>query len=98
MINRASNDSEWNGESGGLIGAIKKGLETLAEGVGNLASAAVGSNTRFTKLFPAPTWDPGSNGDKVSFKFNLVLINDHFIKARNNYMCVNTIINNNRAI
>lgn len=27
-----------------------------------------------------------------------MLINDHIIKARNNYMCVNTIIHNNRAI
>ena len=27
-----------------------------------------------------------------------MLINDHIIKARNNYMCVNTIIHNNRSI
>jgi hypothetical protein len=34
----------------------------------------------------------------VEFAFDLVLINDHIIKARNNYMCVNTIIHNNRSL
>lgn len=34
----------------------------------------------------------------MSFSFDLILINDNIVKARNNYMCVNTIIHNNRAI
>lgn len=29
---------------------------------------------------------------------DLVLINDNVVKARNNYMCVNTIIHNNRSM
>ena len=46
-------------------------------------------------LFPVPTWSNKST-EKISFSFPLILINDHVIKARNNYMCVNTIIHNNR--
>ena len=48
-------------------------------------------------LFPAPTWKVG-DGEKPQFQFDLILINDNIVKARNNYMCVNTIINNNRSI
>ena len=49
-------------------------------------------------MFPAPTWKGPDDGQAASFSFDLILINDNVVKARNNYMCANTIIHNNRSI
>ena len=49
-------------------------------------------------MFPAPVWQGSTASEAVSFSFELILINDHIVKTRNNYMCVNTIINNNRSL
>ena len=97
VINQASNASEWgNGdEGGGLMESLKGALQGMANMVGGLAAAVTGSQARVANLFPAPTWG-GPGKEKAQFSFDLILINDHIIKARNNYMCVNTIINNNR--
>ena len=65
--------------------------------IGGIASGIMGSQAQSANLFPAPTWG-GPGDDKVSFSFDLILINDHIVRARNNYICVNTIINNNRSI
>ena len=65
--------------------------------IGGTASGIMGSQAKGATLFPAPTWG-GPGDDKVSFSFDLILINDHIVRARNNYICVNTIINNNRSI
>ena len=97
VINSASNQSEWSGESEGLIGALKNMASNVFGMAAGLASAMTGSTARASRLFPAPTWK-GPEGDSVSFQFDLILINDNIVKARNNYMCVNTIINNNRSI
>lgn len=65
--------------------------------IGGFAANLLGSQVRPADLFPAPSWT-GGQGQKAEFSFDLMLINDHVIKARNNYMCVNTIIHNNLAI
>lgn len=97
LINSASNNSEWNGESGGLFGVIKKLASTAADMVGGIATSLMGSQAKVANLFPAPTWG-GMGSDKVSFNFDLMLVNDNGLLTRNNYMCVNTIIHNNRAM
>ena len=97
LINSASNNSEWNGESGGLFGMIKKLASTAADMVGGIATSLMGSQAKVANLFPAPTWG-GMGSDKVSFNFDLMLVNDNGLLTRNNYMCVNTIIHNNRAM
>lgn len=69
--------------------------------VGNLAVTAAGSQGKVANLFPAPSWKGPGGGDGeegASFSFELILINDNVVKTRNNYMCVNTIIHNNRSI
>ena len=98
VINSADNSGEWGSENGSLFETLKKGIAGIAKGIGNLAIAATGSQSQFVdNLFPAPTWaQGGAKTGEPSFSFELVLINDHIIKARNNYMCVNTIIHNNR--
>ena len=48
------------------------------------------------KPFPAPTWKLPSDGWKWTMSFNLNLINDEYFRTRCNYMCANTLINNNR--
>ena len=65
--------------------------------VGGVAMGLIGSQASPADLFPAPTWK-NNNTDKIQFGFDLILINDHVVKARNNYMCVNTIIHNNRSL
>ena len=62
-----------------------------------MALGMAGSQGKVANLFPAPSWD-GAKGSPASFSFELILINDNVVKARNNYMCVNTIIHNNRSI
>ncbi len=69
----------------------------MAEAIGGLAIGATGSNAKVANLFPAPTWG-GPGDDKIQFSFDLMLINDNIVTARNNYMCVNSIIHNNRYI
>ena len=97
-INEASNESEWEkGNNGGLSGIIKGAMEGVTKAIASFASATAGSDARGADLFPAPTWG-GPKAGNVSFEFDLVLINDNIVKARNNYMCVNTIIHNNRSI
>ena len=96
-INQASNASEWgNGDGGGnIIQNIKTAANEAVQFLGGFAVGMLGSQAKIANLFPAPTWN-GAGDYKAQFSFDLVLINDHIIKARNNYMCVNTIINNNR--
>lgn len=97
-INQSSNDSEWgNGEDAGMgIGQMVKNIiNSGVNAIGGLAMGLTGSQARPTNLFPAPTWK-GPGSEKVSFQFDIILVNDNFITARNNYMCVNTIIHNNR--
>ena len=65
--------------------------------IGGITSGVMGSQAQSANLFPAPTRG-GPGDDKASFSFDLILINDHIVRARNNYICVNTIINNNRSI
>ena len=98
-INSASNASEWgNGEGGGgLLETLKGMINSAANLIGGIAAGITGSQAKVANLFPAPTWG-GPGNDKVQFQFDLILINDHIVKSRNNYMCVNTIINNNRSI
>ena len=99
IINEASNASEWGDpQNTGLGGILKNLISGAARMVGDLASTAIGSQAKAATLFPAPSWEPPSKGEGASFSFTLVLINDNVVKARNNYMCVNTIIHNNRAI
>ena len=95
-INNASNDSEWN-EKGGMLQGIKDMIQNVTNLVGSFAMSMIGSQAAPAELFPAPTWK-NNNQDKVQFEFDLILINDHVMKARNNYMCVNTIINNNKSV
>lgn len=100
VINEASNASEW-GKDEGIFGVIKDFVAKGAEMVGNLAVAATGSQAKVANLFPAPSWKgPGGGGGEegASFQFDLILINDNVVKTRNNYMCVNTIIHNNRSM
>lgn len=73
-------------------------LNSAVNAVGGFALGLTGSQAKPASLFPAPTWNGGNGGDKVSFSFDLMLINDNALKARNNYMCVNTIIHNNRQM
>jgi len=96
IINSSGNTGEWPapGEQGGLKGLITNATQML----GGLVTSLSGSQATPATLFPAPTWSPGNGGDPVEFKFDLVLINDHIVKSRNNYMCVNTIIHNNRQM
>ena len=96
IINQASNDSEWN-EKGGMMQGLKDLFQNAVNLIGDVAAGLLGSQAQTADLFPAPTWS-NKNSDKVSFQFDLILINDHVIKTRNNYMCVNTIIHNNRSI
>jgi hypothetical protein len=58
VINQASNASEWgNGdEGGGLMEQFKGILQGMANFVGGLATAMVGSQAQVANLFPAPTW------------------------------------------
>ena len=99
IINQASNASEWgDANGGGLIDGLKKMIDSAVNIVGGFAVGLTGSQARPASLFPAPTWNGGNGGDKVSFSFDLMLINDNALKARNNYMCVNTIIHNNRQM
>ena len=73
-------------------------INSVAGAVGGFALQLAGSQGAMANLFPAPSWNPGSDGTGASFEFDLILINDNVIKARNNYMCANTIIHNNRYI
>ena len=99
IINSSSNDAEWNGEmKGGFLGELLGAISGAAQFIGGLVTNLVGSQSTFASLFPAPTWGGGKGGTPPEFSFDLVLINDNVIKARNNYMCVNTIIHNNRWI
>ena len=79
------------------MNTLKGFINKATDFVGGLALGAAGSQGKPANLFPAPSWD-GPKGECASFQFDLVLINDNVVKARNNYMCVNTIIHNNRAI
>lgn len=97
VINEASNTAEWERGQGGLIEGLKTVLSNIAGMAAGLAAGAIGSTARGADLFPAPTWG-GPKGEGVSFQFDLILINDNIVKSRNNYMCVNTIIHNNRSI
>ena len=99
MINQSNNASEWgNGEGGGgLLDTLKNAIGSITNLVGGIASSLMGSQAQAANLFPAPSWS-NNNKDKLSFTFDLILINDNIVKARNNYMCVNTIIHNNRSI
>ena len=96
VINEASNASEW-GKDESIFGKIKDMFKGAVEMVGNLAVAAAGSQGKVANIFPAPSWQ-GPSGQEASFSFELILINDNVVKARNNYMCANTIIHNNRSI
>lgn len=97
VINEASNTAEWEKGQGGLIEGLKTMLSNIAGMAAGLAAGAIGSTAKGADLFPAPTWG-GPKGEGVSFQFDLMLINDNIVKSRNNYMCVNTIIHNNRSI
>ena len=79
--------------------SLKNAMQHAAGMVAGIATSLAGSQGTIAQIFPAPSWGgPGSNKDKISFQFDLILINDNIVKARNNYMCVNTIIHNNRYI
>ena len=97
VINQASNQSEWGKNDGSIIGQIMDGIQDAMSMIGGITSGVMGSQAQSANLFPAPTWKLNGD-DKVSFSFDLILINDHVVRARNNYICVNTIINNNRSI
>ena len=100
VINEASNASEW-GKDESIFGKIKDFIKDGVEMVGNIAAQASGSQGKVANLFPAPSWKGPGGGDGqegASFSFDLILINDNVVKTRNNYMCVNTIIHNNRSI
>ena len=98
VINEASNSAEWDkGNGSSLIEGLKSVIGNIGKMAAGLAAGAVGSTARGADLFPAPTWG-GPKGEGVSFSFDLMLINDNIVKSRNNYMCVNTIIHNNRSI
>ena len=72
-------------------------MNDIGKFASGLALNLAGSNGQAVKAFNAPTWNL-QDGEKVAFSFDLMLINDHIVKTRNNYMCVNTIIHNNRSI
>ena len=98
VINQASNLQEWGAAgSGSIMQMIKEGIQSVTEFVGGAALGLIGSQAQVANLFPAPTWS-NKNSEKVTFSFNLILINDNVVTTRNNYMCVNTIINNNRSM
>ena len=97
IINQASNQSEWGKNDGSIIGQIMNGIQNAINMIGGITAGVMGSQAQSANLFPAPTWKLNGD-DKVSFSFDLILINDHIVRARNNYICVNTIINNNRYI
>lgn len=78
---------------------IKNAIGNLGQTLGNFAASMAGSSAKAATLFPAPTWTgPAGSDDKPEFSFELILINDNIVKSRNNYMCVNTIIHNNRSM
>ena len=90
-ITRSSNLNEWGSNEGvleKLIGGALQGLNAITgyTGIG------------VAKPFPAPTWKLTDGGSNWQLNFELNFINDEYTKARNNYMCANTIINNNRWI
>lgn len=87
---QSSNTEEWGGE--GLLSTLTSGLMNATNGLTGMLGFGV------AKPFPAPTWKLPDGGTKWSMSFDLNLLNDEFIRARNNYMCSNTIINNNRWI
>lgn len=97
LINQANNTSEWNGKGSSLVNMIKGAISNAADAVAGFSSMVTGSNAQFANLFPAPTWG-GQGEDKISFSFDLMLVNDNIVSARNNYMCVNTMIHNNRSM
>ena len=96
QINNSSNDAEW-GDKGGMMQFVKDMIQGAVSLIGDMSAGLLGSQAQTADLFPAPTWS-NKNTDKVKFAFDLILINDHVIKTRNNYMCVNTIIHNNRSM
>ena len=90
IITQSSNKEEWGG--GGILSELGSKLQGFANGL--LGKLGMG----IAKPFPAPTWTLPESGWKWNMKFTLNFINDEFIRARNNYMCANTIIHNNRWI
>ena len=96
IINSASNHAEWEKGSNPL-NFIKDLISNTANMIGGMATTALGMQAAPADLFPAPSWSL-KDGDKPKFDFDLMLLNDNAVTARNNYMCVNTIINNNRSI
>ena len=100
VINEASNASEWPaaGKGDSIMSKLKGMVQDVAGMVGGIALGMAGSQGQVVNnLFPAPSWE-GPKADGASFSFDLILINDNVVKTRNNYMCVNTIIHNNRSI
>ena len=87
---QSSNTEEWGGE--GILSSLAGGLMNATNGLTGMLGFGI------AKPFPAPTWKLPDGGTKWSMSFDLNLINDEFVRARNNYMCSNTIINNNRWI
>lgn len=98
IINSSNNSPEWNGKGSLLGNFIKGGISQVANLLAGAASFLSGSDAQAANLFPAPVWGGPGDGEKPQFSMEIVLINDNVVKARNNYMCVNTIINNNRSI
>ena len=90
-ITQSSNKSEWN-EEGGILQALTSGLQGAVNGAAGMLGIGI------AKPFPAPTWKLPSDGWKWTMSFNLNLINDEYFRTRCNYMCANTLINNNRWI
>ena len=100
IINEASNASEWPapGQGDSIVSKLKGMVQDVAGMVGGIALGMAGSQGKVVNnLFPAPSWE-GPSSPGASFQFDLILINDNVVKARNNYMCANTIIHNNRSI
>ena len=99
VINEASNASEWPapGQGDSIASKIKGLIQGASEMIGGLALGLAGSQGKVANLFPAPSWE-GPKAEGASFSFDLILINDNVVKSRNNYMCANTIIHNNRSI
>ena len=99
IINQANNGPEWDEAAGGLFSTLKSAISGIAGSVANLGLTLAGSQGQAVeKLFPAPSWGGPKGAEKPSFAFELILINDNVVKSRNNYMCANTIIHNNRSI
>lgn len=86
----SSNAEEWGGT--GILASLTSGLMQATNGLTGMLGFGVATP------FPAPTWKLPEGGTKWNMTFDLNLINDEFVRARNNYMCANTIINNNRWI